>query len=146
MILGQYESKVATKHQIVFPKKFREAFGERVILTKGIDGCIMGVSEANWKTLLEGTEGKPFIDKTSHEVQRYLLGNAIEVELDKKGRCVLPDFLRTHAGITTDVMIIGLDRYMEIWDRTKWQSYNETLTSQIGDITERLAERQKSHE
>ena len=76
MLLGQYESKIGDKHQVGLPKKFREVLGERLIITKGFENCLIIVSENNWKTLLEGTEGKPFISKSAREMQRFLLGNA----------------------------------------------------------------------
>ena len=79
MLIGQYDGKIGEKHQVALPKKFREELGDKLIITKGFENCLIVVSEENWKTLLEGTEGRPFIDKDARELQRFLLGNATYV-------------------------------------------------------------------
>lgn len=139
MLIGQYEGKIGEKHQMALPKKFRDSLGDTLIITKGLDNHLMIVAETHWKTLLEGTEGKPFTDKTSHDMQRFILGNATLVELDAKGRCVLPEYLRHYANIGTDVVFVGLDRFVELWDKTAWEEEQKKLASTIGFIAEKLS-------
>ena len=138
MLLGQYDSKIGEKHQVSLPKKFREALGEKLIVTKGFESYLLIVSEENWKTLLEGTEGKPFIDKATRELQRFILGNASEIELDNKGRFVLPEYLRRFAELEIEIVFVGIRRYIEVWDKKKWEEHQENLQNNIGDIAERL--------
>src|SRR5713226_4191692 len=114
MLIGQFEGKIGEKHQIAFPKKFRDELGEKLIVTKGFENCLIVVSENQWKTLLEGTEGKPFTLKSTREMQRFLLGNATFVELDTKGRCVLPEYLREYAHIDDEIIYAGIERFVEI--------------------------------
>src|SRR5688572_18541638 len=99
MIIGQYEGSVGIGNRVSFPKKFRQILGNILIITKGLDRNLIVVSESNWKMLLEGTEDKPLIDKSSRELQAILLGNARDVKLDELGRFVIPEYLRVHAGI-----------------------------------------------
>lgn len=138
MLIGQYEGKVGEKKQVSFPKKFRDGLGDRLIVTKGLENCLIVVSEANWQTLLEGTEGEPFTKKPTREMQRFLLGNASEVELDSKGRFVLPDYLRAYAGIQEDIVFAGIQRFVEIWDKNAWEKEQEKLSGSIESISERL--------
>lgn len=140
MLIGRYDSKVSDKYQIAFPKKFRELLGDKLIVTKGFTQYLIVVSEANWKTLLEGTEGKTLTSKSTRETQRFLLGNASLVELDSKGRCVLPEYLRMHAGITEDVVYAGIERFVEIWDMKVWEEHQKVLSENISSIAERLSE------
>ncbi|HEX8965113.1 MAG TPA: division/cell wall cluster transcriptional repressor MraZ [Patescibacteria group bacterium] len=140
MLIGQFEGKVAEKHQIAFPKKFREILGDTLVITKGLEQNIIVVSEKNWKTLLEGTEGKPFTNKNARELQRYLLGNATYVELDSKGRFVLPEFLREYAQIETEVIYAGIERFVEIWDKKKWEEHQKQLAETIVSVAEKLSE------
>lgn len=138
MLIGQYEGKVGEKKQVSFPKKFRDELGDQLIVTKGLEHCLIIVSEANWKTLLEGTEGLPFTSKTTREMQRFLLGNASEVELDAKGRFVLPDYLREYAQVNEDIIFAGIQRFVEIWDKKTWEQEQEKLSGNIEFISERL--------
>lgn len=141
MLIGQYEGKIGEKKQVSFPKKFRSVLGERLIVTKGLENCLIVVSEEGWKTLLEGTEGRPFIDKSSREMQRFLLGNAAVVQLDVKGRFVLPDYLASYAHVTSEVIFVGIQRFVEIWDKADWDVQQKELTNTISLVAERLQEK-----
>ncbi|MBU4098516.1 division/cell wall cluster transcriptional repressor MraZ [Patescibacteria group bacterium] len=140
MLIGQYGGKISEKHQAALPKKFRDELGDKLIITKGFENCLIVVSEENWKTLLEGTEGKPFTNKNTRELQRFLLGNATYVELDDKGRFVIPEFLRKFAGIKNDIIFAGIQRFVEIWDKEKWEENQKELSENITSIAERLSE------
>ena len=140
MLIGQYEGKIGEKHQAALPKKFREVLGDKLIVTKGFENCLIIVSEENWKTLLEGTEGRPFTNKNTRELQRFLLGNATYVELDSKGRFVLPEYLRKFAQLDQDVIFAGIQRFVEIWDKKTWEKHQEQLAKDIEGIAERLTD------
>ncbi len=140
MLIGQYEGKIADKYQASLPKRFREELGDKLIVTKGFENCLIVVTEEKWKTLLEGTEGKPFTNKNARELQRFLLGSANYVELDSKGRFVVPEYLRTFAGIETEVVFVGIQRFVEIWDKKKWNEHQEEIGKNIESIAERLSE------
>lgn len=144
MLIGQYVGKLGAKGRIAFPKKFRSELGDKLIITLGYENSLIVVSEANWKTLLSGTEGKPFIQSETRETQRFLLGGAVEVELDSKGRFILPVFLRQFAKIEGEVIFLGLSRYVEIWDKSSWDLYRKKLEGKIVRISQRLVEKEKN--
>ncbi len=139
MLIGQYESKIGEKHQVALPKKFREILGDRLILTKGFENCLIVVSVESWKTLLEGTEGRPFTNKNTRELQRFLLGNATDVELDNKGRFVIPEYLREFAGIKSDLVFAGIERFVEMWNKKAWEDHQKELSKNVESIAERLS-------
>lgn len=143
MLIGQYDGKVDSKGRTALPKKFREILGDKLIVTLGYENALIVVSEENWKALLEGTEGRPFIDSATRETQRFLLGSASNVELDGKGRFVLPSYLRTFGRIKTEVVFIGLSRYVEIWSKKVWEEYRKTLEKNIDSISQRLVDKEK---
>jgi MraZ protein len=140
MLIGQYESKIDTKGRSSFPKKFREILGDKLIVTLGYENSLIVVSEKNWKALLEGTEGRPFIHSETRETQRFLLGGANNVELDSKGRFILPAYLKDFGRIEDEIVFIGLSRYVEIWDKKRWEKYRTVLASRIETISKRLTE------
>ena len=88
---------------------------------------------------MEGTEGKPFTSKSTRELQRFLLGNATDVALDTKGRFVIPEYLREFAHLEQDVLFIGIQRFVEIWDKKQWETHQEKLNKNIETIAERLS-------
>jgi MraZ protein len=140
MLLGQHEGKTDAKGRIAFPKKLREVIGDKLIITLGYENSLIIVSQEAWKALLEGTEGKPFIQQETRETQRFLLGGASFVELDDKGRFIIPSYLRDFAKIQNQVVFLGLHRYVEMWDRSVWQEYSKNLEKNIDKISQRLIE------
>jgi len=138
MLLGQFEGIVGEKSRVALPKKLREIIGSKLIITLGYENSLIIVSEEGWKALLEGTEGRPFIEKPARETQRYLLGGATFVELDAKGRFVIPDYLRRFAKIKGEIVFLGLSRYVEAWDKEIWEAYRLNLEKNIDKISQRL--------
>ncbi len=138
MLLGQFLGKVSEKHQVAFPKKFRDILGEKLIVTQGFEKALIVVSESGWKALLEGTEGKPFTNTSARETKRFLLGGAAFVELDEKGRFILPQYLREYAQMGEEIIFLGQDNYVEIWDKQHWDIYNQDLAKNISYIAEKL--------
>lgn len=141
MLIGQYEVKVDEKGRTAFPKKFREILGNKIIATLGYESSLIVVAESEWESLLEGTRGRPFIEYETRETQRFLLGGASQLELDSKGRFIIPEYLRTFAGIKSEVIFLGLSRYVEIWDKTRWQTYQRRLEKNIEGISARLVKK-----
>lgn len=146
LLLGQFIGAVGAKHRIALPKKLREIIGNKLIITLGYENSLIIVSEEGWKALLEGTEGRPFIEKEARETQRYLLGGATNVSLDTKGRFVIPDYLRRFAKIKTEVVFLGLSRYVELWDRQIWEAYRLDLEKNIDKISTKLIDKDTKNE
>ena len=138
LLIGQYEGKVGEKGRIAFPKKLRVVLGDKLIITFGYENALTIVSEEGWKALLEGTEGRPFIQREARETQRFLLGGATNVTLDDKGRFILPDYLRSFAKIKEKTVFLGISRYVELWDKGRWEEYKNKLEENIDKISERL--------
>lgn len=140
MLIGQAGSRIDEKNRISFPKKFRKELGESLIVTQGFEGSLIVVSVDRWNSLLEGTEGLPFTNKEAREIQRFLLGNAEDVSLDEKGRFVLPAHLKEYAKIENEVVFLGISRYVEIWDKNRWDEHNKELIQNIEPITKKLSD------
>ena len=137
-LLGQHRVKASKKGRVAFPKKFRDVLGQKVIVTRGYEGCLIVVSEEKWQTLTEGTGQKPFVFGPARDTSRFLLGNAALVELDDQGRFVIPEHLREYSQIKEKVIFLGLNRYIEIWSEDKWEDYQRYLNKNIDQISERL--------
>jgi len=141
MLLGQVNKKLDSKNRLSFPFRFRKELGSRLIITQNMEGSLLVVSVESWKTLTEGTENKPFILKEVREIQRFLFGSAEQVDLDEKGRFILPAHLKEYSGISSEAVFVGVNNRVEIWDKMRWEEYNgKYLTKNINEITEKLRE------
>jgi len=140
MLIGQYKAKISAKGRLALPKKFREELGDSLVITVGYENSLMVVSSKDWNALIEATKDRSFILDSARDTNRFLLGEASEVVLDEQGRCVLPGYLREFAKIGEEVVFLGLNKYVEIWDKTNWENYQKTLHENIGKIAERLSQ------
>lgn len=138
MLIGQYEAILGAKKRIAFPKKFRDTMGDALILTYGFEHSILIVSESGWKALLEGTEGKPFVQREIRETQRFLLGGASELKLDSKGRFVVPTYLCNFGKLIKNVIFVGVSRYVEMWDKKSWEEHTKNLEKNIEVIAQNI--------
>ena len=143
MLIGQFWVKMSVKHQVAFPKKFREVLGDTVIITQGFEQALIVVSESGWKSLVEDTEQRSVTQASARETKRFLMGGAVNVDLDEKGRFIIPDYLRNYAELGEEIVFVGLDSYVEIWDKNRWESYNKELAKNISSIAERLSPAQE---
>ncbi|MFH1561777.1 MAG: hypothetical protein ABID04_04355 [Patescibacteria group bacterium] len=139
-LLGQYQSKVSPRGRVAFPKKFRQVLGDKLIVTRGYEGCLIAVCEKDWQTISGATENKPFVFGPARDTARFLLGNAVSVDLDDQGRFVLPTHLKSYGGFAKEAVFLGLNKYVEIWSQEKWQEYQKYLSKNINQISDRLTE------
>ncbi|HUW24309.1 MAG TPA: division/cell wall cluster transcriptional repressor MraZ [Patescibacteria group bacterium] len=140
MLIGQYRSKISPKGRIAFPKKFREELGDNLVVTVGYENSLMVVSTKDWQSLVGVTQNKPFIFGSARDTNRFLLGEASEIGLDEQGRFVLPGYLREYAKMNEEVVFLGLNQYVEVWDKGIWEEYQKYLHENIGQIAEKLGQ------
>lgn len=119
MLMGRYEYSLDAKSRTNFPPKFRAEMGETLYVTKWFDKCLVVYGRRQWEKLDSKFENMPTVQ--SKELLRILYGNVAEVSADKQGRILLPQYLKDHAGITKDIVIIGARNYAEIWDKAAYE-------------------------
>lgn len=123
---GEFKSTLDAKGRMNFPVKLREELGKSFVISKTIgEHCIKVYSKEDWDSLVESIRQMPQV-KTAG-IQRFLFGSAFEVEPDKQGRVLIPAPLREYAGLQTDIVIVGLEGRAEIWDKQKWDGFNDAL-------------------
>lgn len=124
MLMGRYEYSLDTKSRVNFPPKFRAEMGDNLYVTKWFDGCLVVYGERRWQGLDEKFARLPVTK--SRDLRRIIYGNATEVQPDKQGRILLPRYLKDHAKIQKDIVVIGARDYAEIWDRQAYEEYEKT--------------------
>ena len=68
-------------------------------------------------------------DPNARDLKRMMFGRANQAEIDKAGRMLIPAFLRDRAGLKTNVVLVGMGDYFELWAAENWQVKNEPATS-----------------
>ena len=142
MLLGEYEHTIDEKNRLTLPAKFRQAFVDGLVLTRGIEQCLTAYPRAEWSSIVESRLRQ--LDPLSREgrvMQRFFYSGAAEAELDKQGRVMIPAPLAEHAGLGKEVVVAGIRDHLEIWDRANWREHLAEIEGSAEDVAERLATR-----
>ena len=137
MLIGEYEHSIDAKGRIIFPVRLREDFGEKFIVTKGLEKCLYVYSVEEWQRLEDKIRALPMVKGMA--LQKFLVAPASLMETDKQGRIVLPAKLREYAGLEKDVTVVGATVRAEIWDTDNWNEACAKITSEfVGTTMEEL--------
>lgn len=139
MFYGEFQHTVDPKGRVIVPSTFREELGEKFILTKGLDDCLFVYSKAEWSNLEAKLKTLPLSSKDARAFVRFFFSGATECEVDKQGRILIPQNLRSYAGLEKDIYIIGVSTRVEVWDKARWETYNEDESLNPDSIAEKMS-------
>ncbi|ARP83310.1 cell division/cell wall cluster transcriptional repressor MraZ [Bordetella genomosp. 9] len=117
MFQGSSALTLDAKGRISIPTRHRDALVAqaegRLTLTRHPDGCLLLYPRQEWEKKREVIAALPM---SARALQRLLLGNAQDVELDGSGRILIAPELRNAAGMTREAMLLGMGAHFELWD------------------------------
>ncbi|MEW6003514.1 MAG: division/cell wall cluster transcriptional repressor MraZ [Nitrospirota bacterium] len=124
---GKHYFTVDPKGRIIIPAPFREIissnYSTKLYITNApLDPCLCIYPLEEWNRLHEQIREKPKYDETIEFYRRRVIASAVEIEMDKQGRILIPASLRVDAKIDTNVVIVGQIESIELWDRDEWDS------------------------
>ena len=135
-ITGTFERSLDTKDRLMLPARLQEDLGYECYLTMGVDKCLALYPEQSWQTF---TRRFAELSVSQGRKMRPLFASAVKCRLDSQGRINIPARLKTYAGITKDVAIIGVHNRAEIWDLDTWKASDEEMTPEkMAEIMESL--------
>jgi MraZ protein len=122
MFIGEFEYRVDEKGRVPVPPKFRteELKKEGVILSPGIEKCIIVYPPSEWKKLADSLTSGLVIPSKLRKLNRAIFSTSFSAEIDGQGRIIVPLQLRQYAGIGENVVVAGINNCFELWDKQKW--------------------------
>jgi MraZ protein len=138
MFIGEYQHSIDPKKRLAVPSKFRTELKNKVVVTRGLDKCLFVYPMKAWEELASKLGTMPVGEATTRSFVRLMLAGAIDCEIDKQGRILLPDYLKDYAGLDKNVVIAGLYNRLEIWDETRWNEYKKSAENNSQEIAEQL--------
>lgn len=143
MFFGESTHSLDAKHRVFVPKRFQEALGRdesgnlRVVLSRGFERCLFLFSAPRFEEVLRRLRLQPFGAEETRRMQRLFFANTHYATLDGSGRLVLPEKLRTFAGIEKEVVMVGVADRAEVWNKADWERYeasNEADFDKLGEL------------
>ena len=142
MLLGTHDHTIDDKHRLTLPAKFREAFQDGLVVTRGFDGCLYAYRRPDWDRLVESRLATMDpLSKEGRRIQRFFFSGASEADLDKQGRVMIPAQLLEHAKLGREVVVAGVRDHLEIWNREAWRDHVKVMEGSAEDVAERLADK-----
>lgn len=138
MLIGQYEHTIDAKKRLALPAKFRGELGNKVVVTKGVEKCLIVYTEKEFSVISEKLSNLTFSQPEARSFTRTMLAGAMEVSLDKLGRILVPDYLKKYAGLNKNVVICGLSNRLEIWDLEKWNAWTKEAEKGVSEVVSKL--------
>jgi len=133
---GSQSINVDAKGRFAVPSRYREVLlavceGRMVVTANPYERCLNVYPETQWQEVKSKIEALPNGNKKVRRLQRLVLGNASELEMDGNGRLLLPQTLRDYANLDKKAMLVGLGDKAELWSE---QSWNEMLDEDDDDL------------
>lgn len=138
MFIGEFHHTLDDKGRLAVPVKFRAELAAGAVVTRGLDRSLFLYPKVRWSALAEKLAALPIGQADMRAFARLMLAGAMEVDVDKSGRVTIPEYLRTYAGVSKNVVVAGLYDRLEIWDEQAWSEYASKTERDSNDIAERL--------
>ena len=142
---GKYYYTVDPKGRVIIPSPFREIiftnYSTKLYVTNDVvDRCLHIYPQEEWNRLEEKVRKLPqMLDEVKY-FKRRVIASALEVELDKQGRILIPAAHREDAGMASDIVIVGQIEKIELWDRKEWDAVCDPSRIDRAAVTNKLAE------
>ena len=136
MLFGEYYHQLDEKNRMRIPSKLKDELGA-CYLVKGSNHCLYLLPSETMEIVLAKVQDVPMFSP-AQDTLRALFSSATKVEEDGQGRVMIPASLREYAGITKDIVTIGVGTRCEVWSKEHWVEHSTQLNSNFDNIVSEL--------
>ncbi len=127
MFMGQYMHSLDSKGRLTIPVRFRAFLIEGAYITQGFDRNLMVLTKTSFDRISQRVSQGSITDPASRLLRRFIYSSGQWLDIDRAGRVLVPDFLRQTAHIDSEVVVVGVGDYFEIWTPPTWAEQQEAL-------------------
>lgn len=122
MFWGEYSHQLDEKGRLIIPIRYRPHLAPHGILTRGLDRNLVIYPQDAWRALSEHLNQMPITDSSARALRRLLFSGAVELSIDRQGRMLIPAYLRDYASLRDEVLIAGMETFVELWEPAHWRA------------------------
>jgi MraZ protein len=136
MFSGRFDHTIDDKGRLSIPAKFRDTlqshYTQKLILTNSLDGCVVAYPDKEWEALQNRVEeADPALREEGTDILRFFYSGATDCPIDRLGRILVPQSLRSFGGIKKNVVIVGMNKKIEMWAEEAWADLVNKVTSEM---------------
>ncbi len=136
---GTYTRSLDEKQRLAVPKRICEDFNEpelnSLYVAPGTDKSLVLYSPAGFDKLARKIAKQSSNRVEVRNYKRLFYSRAERVELDAQGRVRIPERLVEFAGLSRDVVLVGVHDHAEIWDAAAWETFLKTQGPVFDEIS-----------
>lgn len=134
---GEYSYTLDSANRLILPSRFREQLGSEIVMYRSEDGCLFVYDNLNFETVIAPLKAISRTEVGREKLRRFY-SDVSAVSVDRNGRLVVPAECIAHAGLKDEVIVLGLNNRIEIWDKAKYAEHigskGELLADDYPDI------------
>lgn len=143
MFRGVTQLSLDAKGRLAIPARYRgeltSSCAGHLIVTVDPSRCLLIYPQPAWEPIEQKLNNLSSFDSKTRNLQRLLVGNASDIEMDAVGRILLPPPLRIFASLSKDVVLVGQGSKFELWDEGQWNmQIEEALAFKDSDMPPEL--------
>ena len=126
LLTGTHPRTLDEKKRLTLPKRIREAIGDegQLFVTPGADQSLWIYTQAELERLAAKLDQAPATDAEARVFRRLFFTKVEAVELGRTGRILISDRLVQFAGLEHEVVLLGVQDHLEVWDAQRWSAYD----------------------
>jgi len=138
LLTGEYNNTIDEKGRVSFPTKLRASINQNVLMvTKGSERCLWLFTLEEWESFqTKLMSNASMMRQKDMQIVRHFIAPAQEVEFDKNGRLSIPQSLREYAGLSKDCTVLGIAKYVELWDASIYKEFNQASEESFREAAE----------
>jgi MraZ protein len=100
-----------------------------LVVTRGFDRNLTMYPMGTWSGLVDKVNQLPYGDLQARRFRRLVFSGASDAELDKQGRINIPTYLLDYGMISKDVIVVGMNNFIELWSPDQWEAERDSMES-----------------
>jgi len=135
---GSFDHSLDGKGRVIIPSSFREALGEDFTITINPNKTAVAIyPKEMWDKQLERLAQINPMDRVGLQYERYVMSVSFSGNsMDAQGRVLIPIKLRNKIGLSRDIVFVGLNSYIEIWDAEVYAQMEAQTEMDFEDISD----------
>lgn len=146
LFIGRYEHNLDEKSRLMLPTKLREKLSGTLYMTLGLGRCIYLYNEETFLNICKERSKLNDLSKEELGFKRVFFSNSVDCNLDKQGRILITKDLQRVCSINKEVIIIGNDDHVEIWDKVRYEQVELEYLDNYESYAETAARRLQNGE
>lgn len=131
-VQGEYEVTMDAKGRFLLPAKLvgqlPQGVSTHFVVNRGLDDCLYLHPMENWMELSKEINDLPDHEDDNRKLKKFFNYGMTMVDLDSASRVLLPQTLRDYAGLDKDLVLSGIGKHIEIWDKSKYHQFFDSFT------------------